>query len=95
MLRYRGYTTTLQLDPDACIWHGRVMDIQDVVTFEGRTQVEAEKEFHRSVDAYLNFCRAIERLPNRPPFTHKPDYSPAPAETLRGQDDNLGFSNIL
>jgi predicted HicB family RNase H-like nuclease len=94
MLRYKGYTTILQLDPDACVWHGRVMNIQDVVTFEGKTQKEAEKEFCRSIDAYLSFCQNIKRLPNQPPFRSKPDSVNAAVESWRGQDDNFDFSNI-
>jgi predicted HicB family RNase H-like nuclease len=90
MLRYKGYTTILQFDPHSRIWYGRVMNIQDVVSFEGRTQSEAEKEFRRSVDAYLNFCRVIEYVPNQPAFRHKAD-SMTSAETLRGQDDNFDF----
>jgi predicted HicB family RNase H-like nuclease len=91
MLRYKGYTTMLQLDPDSHIWHGRVLDIRDVVTFAGKTQMEAEKEFRRAVEAYLNFCQTVERLPNQP-LPHKADSASSPAESLRGQDDNFDFS---
>ena len=67
-LRYKGYITALQHDSDLHVWHGRVLDICDVVSFEGKTQAEAQQEFRRSVDAYLNFCQLIERLPERPPL---------------------------
>lgn len=93
MLRYKGYTTVLQRDPESHIWHGRVLDIQDVVIFEGKTKIEAEKEFHRSVEAYLNFCQTIERLPNQPLASHKSNSVTFPTEALRGQDDNFDFSN--
>jgi predicted HicB family RNase H-like nuclease len=92
MLRYKGYTTTLQLDPDSRLWYGRVLDIQDVVTFEGRTKMEAEKEFRRAIETYLNFCQTLERLPSQPPFSHRSNAANSPAESLRGQDDNFGFS---
>ncbi len=91
MLRYKGYTTILQLDPNSRIWHGRVANIQDVVAFEGRTQIEAEREFRRSVDAYLNFCRVIERIPDQSAFRHKADSMNSATETRRGQDDNFDF----
>jgi predicted HicB family RNase H-like nuclease len=68
-LHYKGYITILEQDPDSKIWHGRVSGIQDVVTFEGKTQVLAEQEFHKSIDAYLQFCAAISRSPNQPSAT--------------------------
>lgn len=65
-LSYKGYTTQLKQDLDSTVWHGRVYGIQDVVTFEGQTQAAAEKEFRKSIDAYLSFCNAIGRSPNEP-----------------------------
>lgn len=91
MLRYKGYITRIQLDSDSHIWHGRILNIQDVVTFEGKTQTEAEKEFRRAVEAYLNFCRDVQRLPDQPAFSHRADSASSPAESLRGQDDNFNF----
>ena len=68
-LRYKGYTTFVTQDPGSTIWHGRVWGIQDVVTFEAKTQTAAAKEFCKSVDAYLSFCRTIGRTPNQPKET--------------------------
>lgn len=65
-LSYRGYTTRLAQDPSSTIWHGRVCDIRDVVAFEGKTQVAAEQEFYKSIEAYLRFCQAIGRSPEKP-----------------------------
>lgn len=65
-LRYRGYTAILKQDLDSAVWHGRVADIQDVVSFEGKTTAQAEKEFRKAVDAYLEFCQSCNREPNPP-----------------------------
>lgn len=54
-LSYRGYATFLKQDPDSQIWHGQVADIQDVVTFDGKTQRQAAAAFRQSVDVYLSF----------------------------------------
>jgi predicted HicB family RNase H-like nuclease len=58
---YKGYVTIVQQDLEAQLWHGRVLGIPDVVTFEARTGPAAEQEFRKSVDAYLSFCRTLGR----------------------------------
>jgi predicted RNase H-like HicB family nuclease len=65
-LRYRGYTAILQQDLDSAIWHGRVADIRDIVSFEGKTAAHAEAEFRKAVDVYLACCQLDDRNPNQP-----------------------------
>lgn len=64
-LRYKDYITTLKQDQNG-IWHGRVAGIQDVVTFEAKTPSQAEQEFRKAIDAYLNFCHRLGRSPHKP-----------------------------
>ncbi|MCU0523833.1 MAG: type II toxin-antitoxin system HicB family antitoxin [Elainella sp. Prado103] len=65
-LKYKSYATIARQDPISGIWHGRILNIQDVVSFEGKTQAQAEAEFRKSVDGYLDFCRSLARSPNPP-----------------------------
>lgn len=65
-LSYKGYTTILKRDPDSRMWYGRVSSIQDIVTFEAKTQSAAEEEFRKSIDAYLSFCQNLGQTPNPP-----------------------------
>lgn len=53
MLTYKGYTGRVEHDPEAGVFHGRVLDLRDVVTFEGRNAEEVERAFRDSVDDYL------------------------------------------
>lgn len=53
MLTYKGYTGTVDFDPEADTFHGTVLDLRDVVTFEGRSAEEVERAFRDSVDDYL------------------------------------------
>lgn len=50
MMNYKGYTASLEIDVEAEIIFGRVLDINDVVTFKGKTVEEARQEFCKSVD---------------------------------------------
>lgn len=66
MMTYRGYAGKVEFDDDAMIFHGEVIGIKDVVTFQGRSVDEIEKAFHDSVDDYLTFCESRNEAPDRP-----------------------------
>lgn len=65
-MTYKGYKARVELDEDRGIFHGRVVNIGDVVTFEGRSTAQLRKEFADSLRFYEAFCakRGIE--PERP-----------------------------
>jgi predicted HicB family RNase H-like nuclease len=67
MLTYKGYTWRVDLDPEAGVFHGKVLDLRDVVTFEGRNAEEVERAFRDSVDDYLEMCAECGEKPDRPP----------------------------
>lgn len=78
MLTYKGYKGHFEVDTEAKIIFGRVLDIRDVVTFKGKTVEEAEQAFKDSVDDYLEFCQEIGEKPNKPfsgklPFRTTPE----------------------
>ena len=43
MLNYKGYTASIEVDVEAGILFGRVLDINDVVTFKAKTIEEARQ----------------------------------------------------
>jgi len=65
MLKYKGYTGVVQFDEEAMIFHGNVVGLRDVVTFRGSTPTEIKKEFKRSIDGYLDWCRELGQEPER------------------------------
>ncbi|MCL4492588.1 MAG: type II toxin-antitoxin system HicB family antitoxin [Nitrospirae bacterium] len=70
MMEYKGYTAKVEFDDKAEIFHGEVIGIKDVVTFQGRTAKELKKAFRESVDDYLAFCKERGESPDKP-FTGK------------------------
>lgn len=66
MLTYKGYSGTVDLDTEAAVFHGQVLDLRDVVTFEGRSVDEVERAFRDSVDDYLEMCSERGEEPDRP-----------------------------
>ena len=61
MMKYKGYTGHVEYDDEAKIFHGEVLGIKDVVTFQGITVDEIEQAFKDSVDDYLAFCKEREK----------------------------------
>jgi predicted HicB family RNase H-like nuclease len=65
-MEYKGYFGKVVFDEDANIFHGEVINLRDVITFEGETVDELRQAFHDSVDDYLEFCAERGEDPERP-----------------------------
>jgi len=57
MIQYKGYQGKFEFDDQANIFHGEVINIRDVITFQAATEVELERAFRDSVDDYLAFTK--------------------------------------
>ena len=66
MMEYKGYFGKVVFDDEANIFHGEVINLRDVVTFQGETVEELRKAFHESVDDYLDFCAVRGEKPEKP-----------------------------
>ncbi|MEW6112068.1 MAG: type II toxin-antitoxin system HicB family antitoxin [Thermodesulfobacteriota bacterium] len=66
MLKYKGYTGHVEYDDEARVLHGEVLDLKDVVTFQGKSVEEIERAFRDSIDDYLEFCRQRGEKPDKP-----------------------------
>ena len=66
MLEHKGYRGRVELDEEAGVLHGEVLDTRDVITFQGRSVEEVTQAFRDSVDDYLEFCASRGEEPDRP-----------------------------
>lgn len=66
MMEYKGYAAKVEFDDEAEIFHGEVIGIRDVVTFQATTAKELKKAFKESVDDYLSFCKERGEAPDKP-----------------------------
>jgi predicted HicB family RNase H-like nuclease len=66
MMEYKGYFGKVEIDEEAGILHGEVINIRDVVTFEGQTVDELQQAFRDSVEDYLAFCAQRGEAPEKP-----------------------------
>lgn len=65
-MEYKGYIGKVEIDEDAGILHGEVINIRDVITLEGSSVDEVQKAFRESVDDYLEFCAQRGEAPEKP-----------------------------
>jgi len=65
-MEYKGYFAKVEFDDEADIFHGEVINLRDVITFEGTTVKELRKAFQDSVDDYLEFCAERGEDPDKP-----------------------------
>jgi predicted HicB family RNase H-like nuclease len=66
MMEYKGYYAKVEFDDDANVFHGEVVNLRDVITFEGETVREIKQAFQDSVDDYLDFCAKRGENPEKP-----------------------------
>lgn len=72
MMEYKGYTATVEFDESVGRLHGRVVNSgpYPIVTFEATDVEGIQREFHRSVDEYLESCME-DGVEPRKPFSGK------------------------
>lgn len=66
MMEYKGYVGKVEFDDEANLFHGEVINLRDVVTFQGETVDGLRKAFQDSVDDYLEFCAERGEDPEKP-----------------------------
>lgn len=66
MKQYKGYSGSIEFDEEDMVFHGRIIGIRDIVTFEAESAEELVRSFHDSVDDYLAFCSERGQEPQKP-----------------------------
>ena len=65
-MEHKGYVGQVEFDDGGGVFHGEVINLRDVVTFEGKSVAELRKAFRASVDDYLEFCAKRNEPPEKP-----------------------------
>ncbi len=65
VLKYKDFTGTVQFSADDEVFHGKIIGIDDLVTFEGQSVEELLNSFHDAVEDYIEICNSIGKSPNK------------------------------
>jgi predicted HicB family RNase H-like nuclease len=58
-MKYKGYIGHVEYDNEAKIFHGEVIGLKDVITFQGSSVKELEEAFKDSVEDYLAWSKTL------------------------------------
>jgi predicted HicB family RNase H-like nuclease len=64
-MEYKGYRGSALYSAADKLMHGRVLGVDDVVSFEGADVEGLERAFREAVDDYVALCRKLGRAPDR------------------------------
>ena len=65
MMKYKGYIGHVEYDDEAKIFHGEVVGLRDIITFQGKSVDELESAFKGSIDDYLTWCKERGEKPEK------------------------------
>ena len=65
-MTYRGYAAHMDFDTEDKIIVGRVVDIDDIITFHGTSVAEFESAFKTAVDGYIHACEQLGQTADKP-----------------------------
>ena len=65
-MRYKGYAASMTFDAADKIIVGRVLDIDDIISFHGESINEFESNFHAAVEDYIAASRELGSPPEKP-----------------------------
>lgn len=101
-LKYKGYIGSVELSIDDGVLHGKLLYINDLVTYEAESATEIVAAFEAAVDDYLADCEVEGKAPDTPykgafnvrikPELHR---ELAEAARLRGSSLNEYVASVL
>ena len=63
ILEYKNYIGSIEFSNEDMLFYGKVLGIKSLVSYEGKSASELVKNFHNSVDDYLQICEESNKKP--------------------------------
>jgi predicted HicB family RNase H-like nuclease len=64
-LKYQDYTATIHYSADDEVFFGKVIGINDLITFEGISVAELKHAFKEAMEDYIETCKGIGKSPDK------------------------------
>lgn len=98
ILKYKGYEGTAVLDMERMVCRGKVLLIDDLVTYESAIPSELQKQFEEAVDDYIQTCAELGR-PAKVPLKGQFNVRLSPAIhkqlVLRAASDDISLNEVV
>lgn len=66
MMSVKGYDAVVEYDEETASFHGEVLNLRDVITFQGRSVEELKQALADSIEDYVEFCHKRGEEPEKP-----------------------------
>lgn len=66
VMSHLGYQGTVEVSIEDDVLHGKILHINDLVTYEADTPADLKAEFIAAVEDYLEFCKSKGLSPDKP-----------------------------
>jgi predicted HicB family RNase H-like nuclease len=67
-MQYKGYEAVIEYDESDRLFFGRVINIEDIIVFDGLSVDELEQAFKTVIEQYLADCQTLNKNPNQPTY---------------------------
>ena len=64
-MTYKGYTASMVFDAEDRIIVGRILDVDDIISFHGESVAEIEINFHAAIEDYLAASKELGSAPEK------------------------------
>jgi len=65
LMEYKGYSSKIEYSDIDEVFHGKLIGINGLVSFEGTTVKELKREFKEAVDRHIEDCKKNNKEPNK------------------------------
>lgn len=65
-MNYKEYKAVIEYDEDDRLFFGRVINIRDIIVFDGLSVDELEQAFQSVIEQYLGDCQTFNKSPEKP-----------------------------
>lgn len=64
-LKHKGYSADISFEADSDVFVGRLIGIDDIITFEADNTQDLKTAFIEAVEDYLKHCKRIRKEPKK------------------------------
>jgi len=65
ILQYKDYYASIHFSSEDEVFYGKIIGINDLVSFEGTTVKELKTAFEEAVEDYLDTCQELKKQPDK------------------------------
>jgi predicted HicB family RNase H-like nuclease len=65
-MQYKDFEGSAEIDTDTLVCRGKILFVDDLVTYKANSPADLVREFHAAVDDYLETCALVGKAPQKP-----------------------------